>query len=109
MITEKELLEHVAGLDATELSAWVEQGWVIPVRREGQHTYREIDVARVRLIVEIRREMHVGDDALPLVLSLVDQVYGLRRELKTLAEAVDVQPPEIRGPIMARLKRLRSA
>ena len=38
---------------------------------------------------------------MPVVLSLLDQVYGLRRELKALARAVDRQPEAVRQELMS--------
>jgi chaperone modulatory protein CbpM len=107
MIGEDDLLDIVAGLERDELLAWVEHGWVTPLRRDSRLFYREIDVARVRLIVEFRRELHVGEDAMPMLLSLMDQVYGLRRELRLLAEAVGEQPESVRREIAVALERLR--
>ncbi len=31
--------------------------------------------------------MNVNDDAVPIILALLDQLYGLRRELRTIATA----------------------
>lgn len=107
MIDEDELLREIADLRVTELHRWIEQGWVMPSRRGSVYVYREIDVARVRLIVDMRRDLSVGEDTLPLVLSLMDQVYGLRRQLKRIAEAIDTEPDEVRRRIADRLDATR--
>ncbi len=65
-------------LPQVELTNWVERGWVLPDTAEAGFEFREIDIARVRLIRDLRRDMDVGEDAVPLVLSLLDQVYELR-------------------------------
>src|SRR5262249_4907317 len=65
------------GLTLVELTAWVERGWVIPDAAGTALEFREIDVARVRLIHDLRSDMEVGEDTVPLVLSLLDQVYEL--------------------------------
>ena len=70
-----------------ELAAWVSAGWVQPARQGSGWIYREIDLARVRLIQEIRHDFGIDDDALPLILSLIDQIYGLRRELRQVCAA----------------------
>ena len=36
-----------------------------------------------------------------VVLSLLDQLYAVRRSLRTLLSAVDAQPDEVRGRIAA--------
>ena len=84
-------------LTQVELVHWVEQGWVIPdaegaaaeatAAEATAYVFREIDVARVRLIHDLRRDMDVGEDAVPLVLSLLDQIYELRSQLKAALRA----------------------
>ena len=105
--TEDELLALVAGLRRRELRAWVESGWVRPTRRAGDGgvVYTEIDCARVQLIHELRHHLRVDDEALPLVLSLLDQVYGLRRELRRLAAAIQAEPEAVRRSIIERARR----
>jgi chaperone modulatory protein CbpM len=99
MIAFEELVRSVAGLDARELTRWVENRWVLPERRENTWIFHEVDVARVELIVEIRSEFAVEEDALGLVLSLLDQVYDLRRQLGRLCDAVAAQPRDTQTAI----------
>jgi chaperone modulatory protein CbpM len=91
------------GLTLVELTAWVERGWVIPDAAGTTFEFREIDVARVRLIRDLRSGMEVGEDAVPLVLSLLDQVYELRSRLRSVLRAVEAQPAEVQSAILAKL------
>jgi chaperone modulatory protein CbpM len=61
-------------------------------------------VARIRLIAELRREFAVDEQAMPVVLHLLDQVYALRRRLRALCGALEGQPPEIRDAVLASLE-----
>ncbi len=91
-------------LDEAELSTWIEQHWVEPEQElDDGPVFREIDVARVHMIYDLRHRLDVHEETLPLVLSLVDQVYELRRNLKAMTRALDEQPPEIRGAILRAL------
>ena len=99
MIAFEELLDRIVGLDRRELAHWVENRWVLPERRGETWLFHEVDVARVELILEIRQEFAIDDEALPLVLSLLDQVYGLRRQLRRLCDALAAQPPEVQATI----------
>src|ERR1700751_4147466 len=90
------LLARLEGFDSRELARWVENRWVLPERRDQTWIFHEVDVARVELIVEIRREFAIDDEALPLVLGLLDQVYDLRRPLRRMCDALAAQPPEVR-------------
>ncbi len=40
---------------------------------------------------------------IPVVLSLLDQVYELRSRLKAMTKAIDAQPPAVRDAILAAL------
>jgi chaperone modulatory protein CbpM len=94
-----ELVERFAGLDRGELARWVENRWILPERNGEMWLFREVDIARVELILDIRREFTIEDDAVSLLLGLLDQVYSLRRQMRRLCDAVERQPPEIREAI----------
>lgn len=101
MIGLDELLRRCAGLDRAELVRWVENRWVVPEQpgERGGWVFHEVDVARVELILDIRREFAIDDEALSLVLGLLDQVYSLRRQMRRLSAALEAQPPDIRDAI----------
>jgi chaperone modulatory protein CbpM len=79
------LVVEVSGLQRQELERWIANDWVRPDGTEGHYAFRDIDVARVRLIQQLREDMAIDDNALPVVLSLLDQVYALRRRLRDVA------------------------
>jgi chaperone modulatory protein CbpM len=99
MIGLDALAARFAGLDRVEILRWIENRWVLPERRGGNWVFHEVDIARVELIVEIRREWSLDDEAMPVVLGLLDQVYDLRRQLRRLCDAIAAQPAEIRAAV----------
>ena len=103
MIAFDELVRRFAELNPQELSRWVENRWVVPERRaeDGSErwVFHEVDVARVELILDIRREFAVDDEALSLVLGLLDQVYSLRRQMRRVCDALEHQSPEVREAV----------
>ncbi len=100
------IVELFPDLGAVELSDWVERRWVQPEPSEGGGwVFHEIDVARVRLIYDLRRELDVAEDTVALVLSLLDQVYELRCTLKAMTRALASQPPEVQAAVLAGLER----
>src|SRR5262249_5551871 len=103
MIGFDELVRPFAALNASEWSRWVENRWLRPETASengGERwVFHEVDVARVELILDLRREFAVDDEALSLVLGLLDQVYSLRRQMRRLCDALEQQPPEIRDAI----------
>jgi chaperone modulatory protein CbpM len=90
------------GLEAAELTLWVEERWVLPARDRGRLRFTQTDLARVRLINELRRDLSVDDEALPIVLSLLDQLYALRRQVRALRDALESLPPDLREALAAR-------
>jgi chaperone modulatory protein CbpM len=104
MKTLSEVVVLVGRVDRVELHRWVELGWVVPERagEEGraEPAFSEIDVARVRLICDLRHDLAVEEETMPLVLSLLDQLYELRRQMKALTGALRQQPDEVQRAIM---------
>lgn len=91
-------------LPVIELTMWIERGWVLPESADAGWVFHEIDVARVRLIHDLRRDMDVGEETMSLVLSLLDQVYELRGRLRSVLHAVETQPEPVRQAILAAMK-----
>ena len=105
MIGLDELTGRFATLDSVELTRWVENRWILPDEEGGRWRFHEVDIARVELILEIRREFAVDDEAMALVLGLLDQLYSLRRQMHRLCDALEGQPPEIRDAIRQALPK----
>jgi chaperone modulatory protein CbpM len=89
MITISSVCAIVPGLTEADLRHWLEQDFVRPEHHGGEPSFREIDVARVRLIRELHADLEVEEPTLPLVLSLLDQLYATRRQLRLVLDALD--------------------
>jgi chaperone modulatory protein CbpM len=108
MKTLSEVVLAVGRADRVEISRWVELGWVAPVGRRGaEPAFSDLDVARLCLICDLRHDLDVDEETMPLVLSLLDQVYTLRRQFAALTGAVQQQPDDIRRAILDRLASAR--
>ncbi len=101
MITVQSLSRTV-GVAEAEITRWVELTWLRPDGSPGRWVFHEVDVARVRLIAELR-ELQMDEEAMPVVLSLLDQLYAARRRMKLLQQAVDEAAPDA---VRARLRAL---
>jgi chaperone modulatory protein CbpM len=101
MITIETLCVTISGLDRAEVERWIANAWIRPDRAGAEWTFREIDIARVRLIQEMRMEMRVDEEAMPVVLSLLDQLYEARRRLGTLREVlIEAAPADVRERVL---------
>ena len=83
-----------------ELVAWVERGWIRPEPAESGMVFDDLDVARARLIHDLRTTMRIEDETIPVILSLLDQVYDLRAGLRAVLRAVEQQPAPVREAIL---------
>ena len=105
-LSEREVVAHLEEITVRRLRTWVRRGWVRPERRGREHAFSELDLARIRLVCQLKDELSIDEEAIPVVLSLIDQIYGLRRELRNLARAVDAEPDAVRRRIAAAFRRL---
>ena len=64
---------------------WVREAWICPARTADEQKFTEMDLARARLIHDLKHNMGVNDEGLDVILHLIDQMHGLRR---ALAEAL---------------------
>jgi chaperone modulatory protein CbpM len=68
-------------LERPEVETWIDAGWLIPPQTEPEIAFSDIDVARARLINELRRDFGVNDEGVAVILHLLDQVHDLRRAM----------------------------
>jgi chaperone modulatory protein CbpM len=106
MLSERELLTRVQRLTVTRLRVWVSQGWIKPADREAP-SYSEADLARAALICNLEDELGFAEEDVPVLLNLIDQIHGLRAELRGLVEALDDLPPDVRATVRMRIERHR--
>lgn len=96
--------QGISGLNEPELVAWIERGWIRPDTTGADPELHDIDIARIRLIHDLRTLMQIEDETIPLVLSLLDQVYELRAGLRAVLRAVEAQPAAVREAILAGIR-----
>lgn len=89
MITIETLSATVSGLDAGDLQRWIDNAWVRPDGGPGQYRFHDIDVARLRLILQLRDDMGLDEGTMPVVLSLLDQLYETRRQMRRLCDVME--------------------
>jgi chaperone modulatory protein CbpM len=105
MITIERIFVEVNNLDPDDLRRWIEARLVRPDGEPGAYRFAEMDVARIRLILELRDVFEVGEPVLPTVLSLIDQIYDLRRRMRQLNQAMEhILPAESRAALLRHLE-----
>lgn len=102
----RELLRR-ARVDPDAVDLWVHAGWLAPGGAGGEWTFTEIDLARTRLIQDLTGDLGVNDEGIPIILGLVDQLYGLRRALGEMLVVLRAQPANARERFTAELRAVR--
>ena len=85
METHEFLLQ--ARIGTATLHAWIEAGWLAPPRHDESLEFSEVDLARAQLIRDLQH-MGVNDEAVPIILDLIDQMHGLRHTMRALLSEV---------------------
>ena len=92
-----------SGVESATIAMWIEAGWLSPPQGERGHS--EADVARARLVRDLREDLGVNDEGIGVLLDLIDQIHGLRHLLETLVCAVREQSPTVHQRIVAAAQR----
>ena len=100
------VVTQISGLRKQDLERWILNQWVRPESESGTFAFGEIDIARIKLIVKLSEEMDISEEALPVVLSLLDQIYDLRRRMLELGAAItDIAPKHFQRDLQVQLAK----
>jgi chaperone modulatory protein CbpM len=106
MFDEGDVIARIDRLTVARLRIWVSQGWIRPVDAQAPK-FSDADLARANLIRDLLDDLGFAEDEVPVVLNLIDQIHGLRSELRCLVEAIDEAPPEAKAEIRQRIAARR--
>ncbi|MET4624242.1 chaperone modulatory protein CbpM [Bradyrhizobium sp. I1.8.5] len=65
-------------LDAATLNVWIDEEWLIPRASRSAVQFSDADLARARLIRDLKLDLGVNDEGIAIILHLLDQLHGLR-------------------------------
>ncbi|MGA2951883.1 MAG: chaperone modulator CbpM [Caulobacteraceae bacterium] len=83
-MTRQEFLAR-SGVVTETLEVWLEQRWLIP---DETANFSDREVARARLILDLKGDLGVNDEGIDVILHLLDQLHGVRRILAQLRDDV---------------------
>jgi chaperone modulatory protein CbpM len=104
MISFDDLVAAMPALQPGDLEAWIREEMVMPRQEAGTLLFTDMECARVRLICTLHYELEIDAGTLPVVLSLVDQLYDTRQRLLSLTAAVKVQDKNVQAAIIAAME-----
>ena len=90
IISKRDFLER-ACLDRATLEVWIEEEWLVPNRSADELAFSEMDLARVKLIRDLRDDLGVNDEGVGVILNLLDQIHGLRKVMEDLLQSAHGQ------------------
>lgn len=99
----KRLEEVVAQIDAlqrNDLDIWISEELISPHEDAGAMFFSEMECARIRLMCTLHYELEIEAETLPLVMSLIDQLYQTRQRLLKLTAAVAAQDKSVQTAIL---------
>jgi chaperone modulatory protein CbpM len=65
-------------LDTPTLNAWIEAEWLLPLASGKTFQFSDADLARARLIQDLKIDFGVNNEGIAIILHLLDQLHGLR-------------------------------
>ena len=101
MMAIDDLLATISTLQRSDLERWISEELVAPQQDAGSLLFSDMECARVRLICTLTYELDIDSGTLPVVLSLLDQLYDTRQRLLSLTRAVAAQDKTIQAAIIA--------
>jgi chaperone modulatory protein CbpM len=109
IMDERSVVSEVRRVSLRELRFWVREGWVQPAQGDRGPVFDEVDVARIRLLCDLRKEMALPIDVLPVVLTLIDRLHETRRDLQHLVDALAEQPKDVRQSVAEKVRQQQAA
>lgn len=91
-------------IDVVQLDLWIEQGWLIPETSGERRQFRDADVARARLILDLMGNMGVNEAGVDVVMDLIDQLHGLRGTMDKLVTAISKQERDVQRRLFESLE-----
>jgi chaperone modulatory protein CbpM len=107
MKTLEQVLETMQRrIDRSVLEEYIRREWIRPRQEQEGWYFEEIDIARLELVCHLSQDIEINDQGMDVVLSLLDQLYGLRTHMMHLSHAIARQQPEVQAEIVEIINQL---
>ena len=99
----EQVIEIIDALTAERLTHFERLRIVSPVNTCEGPRYHALDVRRITLLCELTDDFEVNEDALVIIVSLLDQLHGAHSRLDQMVRAIKDEPAEIKLRLSQRL------
>jgi chaperone modulatory protein CbpM len=69
------------GIEEEIIRQFLQEDWIHPIDQE-HNIFDDEDIARIALISELREDFGINDEAIPVILHLIDQLNLLHRKIQ---------------------------
>ena len=76
-------VSYICGISEDIIIHFIHEEWIYP-NDEQLLVLDEEDIARINLINELKKDFGVNDEAIPIILHLIDQLNVLRKKLNEM-------------------------
>ena len=98
-----DVIEQVAPLTRERLQQYEHLRIIRPVQTPDGPRYQALDIRRITLLCELTDDFEVNEDALVIIMSLLDQLHGAQGKLDRMLEAVSIESSDIKQRLSRRL------
>lgn len=102
-LSEAELCARIAALTPDRLLHYRHLQIIVPMETVEGPRYRDIDVRRITFLCELTDDLDLEEDALVIVMSLLDQLHGSRTQLAAVMQALADEETPVKARIFGRL------
>ncbi|MEH6360931.1 MAG: hypothetical protein V7761_09380 [Amylibacter sp.] len=94
--SEDQAIAAITSLTRTQLVSFIEAEIIVPLHTEDGIVFRQVDLVRMELLCELTEHFSLNDDALSIIISLIDQLHNTRGELDCILQAIKKEPGDVR-------------
>ena len=102
-LAPEDVIARITPLTPDRLHRFEHLHIITPVITPDGPRYRSIDVRRITLLCELTDDFEVNEDALVIIMSLLDQLHGARGKLDQVVQAIQQEPSDIKLRLSQRL------
>lgn len=99
----EQVIDQVTTLTAERLSHFEYLRIITPVQTPKGPGYHTLDVRRLTLLCELTDDFEVNEDALVIIMSLLDQLHGAQHKLEHIKQAIAQEPTETKLRLLRKL------
>lgn len=100
----EQVIEKVSTLTPERLSRFEHLQIVTPVLTSDGPRYHTVDLRRITLLCELTDDFEVNEDALVIIMSLLDQLHGAHSRIDQILAAIRSEPSDIKQRLSQRLR-----